>query len=193
MTSSFVRWTPDDRPPRLSDPPRPGLLLDRDGCLVVDEAHLADPAGLVPLRGAQDAVARAGDRGLRVAVATNQSVVGRGLVTPADMTVMHARLVDLFPAIEVVYHCPHLPGAGCPCRKPLPAMPSAAVRDLGLDPERTTMVGDKLTDVAAGRAAGVAAVLVRTGYGASQAAAALDAGIPVVDALADVVDDLVAP
>lgn len=186
----MIRWTPDGRPPRRPDPPGPGLVLDRDGCLTVEEHHLTDPARLRPLPGAQEAVAAAAGLGRRVAVVTNQSVVGRGMVHPDTMRSMHARLAALFPAIEVVYHCPHRPDEGCSCRKPLPRMPLAAVEDLGLDPTRTLLVGDKVTDVEAGRAAGLSAVLVRTGHGRDEAAEATAAGVVVVDDLAAAVAGL---
>lgn len=176
----MIRWTPDGQPPRRLDPPGPGLVLDRDGCMTVEEDHLTEAERLVPLPGAQQAVARAAESGYRVAVVTNQSVVGRGMVTADGMVAMHARLVVLFPAIEVVYHCPHRPDEGCPCRKPAPAMPVAAINDLGLDPPRTVLVGDKLTDVQAGWAAEVSALMVRTGHGSDEAADAEAAGARLV-------------
>lgn len=188
----MIRWTPDGRPPRRGVPASPGLVLDRDGCLTVEEHHLTDPTRLAALPGARDAVRRAASAGRRIAVVTNQSVVGRGMVTPATMVEMHQRLVEIFPDVEVVYHCPHRPEAGCPCRKPLPMMPRAALDDLGLDPERTVLVGDKSTDLEAGRAAGLDVVLVRTGHGEHEAARVVRAGLPVVDTLADAVARLVA-
>jgi len=185
-----IRWTPDGQPPRASDPPVPGLVLDRDGCLTVEGHHLTDPDDLVPEVDAQDAVARAAAAGWRIAVVTNQSVVARGLVAPETMLAMHVRLAALFPTIDVVYHCPHLPDAGCTCRKPAPRMPAAAVTDLGLDPGRTLMVGDKVTDAGAGRAANLDVVMVRTGHGADEVDEAIAAGIPVVDSLATAIDRL---
>ncbi len=185
----MIRWTPDGRPPRRGDPPGPGLLLDRDGCLTVEVDHLTDPTGLQPEEGAADAVARAAMAGLRIAVVTNQSVVGRGWVEPETMLSMHARLVALFPAVEAVYHCPHLPDVGCPCRKPRPTMLEAAMVDLGLDPARTTMVGDTMTDVGAGERAGVATVLLRTGHGRDQDGGP---GQRRADTISDAIAELVA-
>lgn len=184
----MIRWTSDGRPPRASDPPVPGLVLDRDGCLTVEGHHLTDPADLVPEEGAQEAVARAAAAGWRVAVVTNQSVVGRGLVAPEAMLAMHVHLSTLFPSIDVVYHCPHVPDSGCTCRKPAPRMPASAVADLGLDPARTVLVGDKVTDAGAGRAAGLDVLLVRTGHGADEADAAAADDIEVVDSLPAAID-----
>lgn len=188
----MIRWTPDGEPPRHDDPPGPGLVLDRDGCLTVEGHHLTDPDDLVPEAGAQDAVRRAAAAGLRVAVVTNQSVVGRGLVSADTMLAMHVRLAALFPAIEAIYHCPHRAGQGCTCRKPRPRMPAAAVADLGLDPTRTVMVGDKVTDAGAGRAASLDVMLVRTGHGSDEADQAAAVGIPVVDSLVVAIDRILA-
>jgi D-glycero-D-manno-heptose 1,7-bisphosphate phosphatase len=157
------------------------VLLDRDGTLIRDHPYLADP-GLVELeRGALAALQRLRQAGYLLVVATNQSGIGRGLYGEREFAAVQARVAELLAAGGValagVYHCPHHPtdarGAlrvRCDCRKPAPGMLERAVRELGLARERCVMVGDSLSDVGAGRAAGMATVLVRTGQGARLAA-----------------------
>lgn len=184
------RWTPDGSSPLRGEPPGPGLLLDRDGTLTVEGGYLGDPDDLEPVPGAPEAVAAARAAGWRIAVVTNQSAVARGLVSRARLDRMHARLAVQYPAVEAIYDCPHHPDDGCDCRKPAPGMPAAAMADLGLDPDRTVMVGDHLTDCEAARAAGVTGILVRSGHGGDHAAAAAAAGFAVVDDLPAAINDL---
>lgn len=184
----FTRWTPDGRPPRRTEVPTAGFLLDRDGCLTVEAGHLSSPDQLVPQAGAQDAVARLVDAGVRLAVVTNQSAIARGLVDEDGMAALHARLTQLFPGLEAVYHCPHHADDGCPCRKPSPVMPTAAVHDLGLDPARTWFVGDHRTDTDAALAAGLGTRLLLTGHGHTHVDEVTE-DVATSATLADAVDD----
>jgi D-glycero-D-manno-heptose 1,7-bisphosphate phosphatase len=168
----------------------PGLIVDRDGTLVEERGYISDPADLVPLPGVATALARARDAGVVVAVVTNQSAVGRGLVTESQLAVLHQRLTWL--GVEAVYYCPHLPDAGCDCRKPLPGLVRRAIDELQLDTARTVLVGDHLTDCMAARAAGVDAMLVLTGHGATHASVARDGGFVVVADLPTAVDRFLA-
>jgi len=161
---------------------RPGLIVDRDGTLIEERGYVTQAADIVLLPGVEAALERATDAGVAVAVVTNQSAIGRGLLTVAELEELHEAIRSL--GVSAIYHCPHLPDAGCDCRKPQPGMVRSAVADLELDPQRTVVVGDHLTDCLAGRAAGVGAVLVRTGHGEHHAAEAEALGFPVV---ADVV------
>lgn len=187
MTSSSIhRWSKGSVVPWRDV--APGLVIDRDGTLTVERGYLADPDELEPIPGAVGAVARARAAGLRLAVVTNQVAVAKGMVTEEQLAAMHRRLDDLFGGFDAVYHCPHHYDAGCDCRKPAPGMVAAAIADLHLDPARTLLVGDHLTDCLAGRGAGLSAVLVRTGHGREHEAEAEGAGFPVVDDLAEAVD-----
>lgn len=189
MTAPFTihRWTRDGAVPSFPEP-APGLVIDRDGTLTVERGYLADPADLEPVAGAIDAVARARAAGLRLAVVTNQVAVAKGIVTEAALAAMHRRLDEVFGGFDAIYHCPHHYDDGCPCRKPAPGMVRAAIADLSLDPARTLLVGDHLTDCLAGRDAGTRAVLVQTGHGRDHAGEAAAAGFTVVDDLAAAVD-----
>ncbi len=165
---------------------RAGLILDRDGTLTEERGYVTDLADLVLLPGTQDALAKARAAGVTLVVVTNQSAIGRGLLTEAALGDLHESLRGL--GVAAVYHCPHLPDDGCDCRKPNPGMITRAVRELDLDPARSMLVGDHLTDCQAARAAGVPAVLVRTGHGGAHAAEAEAEGFPVVDDLPAAVD-----
>ncbi len=160
---------------------RPGLIVDRDGTLVEERGYISDPRDLVVLPGVAEALARARLAGAVVVVVTNQSAVARGLVTEEALLALHERLRPL--GIDAFYHCPHMPDAGCECRKPKPALLVRAIADHDLDRGRTLAVGDHLTDCLAGRAAGVDAVLLSSGHGQEHATAARAEGFPVLDDL----------
>ncbi|MEV5887112.1 HAD family hydrolase [Streptomyces sp. NPDC052020] len=147
------------------------VLLDRDGVLNVNRPdHVTHPAQWQWLPGAVDACCRLTDLGIpRIAVVTNQSAVGRGLLTADGLSRIHDRMTaDLAEAgvpRPVVVHCPHLPDAGCPCRKPRPGMLVQALEKLGVAPAEALLVGDHDTDLAAAAEAGCWSVHVRTGRG----------------------------
>lgn len=147
------------------------LILDRDGVVVREAKYLADPAGLQVLPGAAAAMRRARERGYRLVGVSNQSGIGRGLFTHAQLAAVMRRLDGILdPAgagFDGFYYCPHAPQEGCACRKPdTGLLQEAGILD-ALDRGRSWMVGDKDSDVALGRVLGVGAILVRTGYGAS--------------------------
>lgn len=174
------------------------VFLDRDGVINVEVDYLHDPAELVLIGGAAETIATLGRTGAAVVVVTNQAGIGRGKYTERELAAVTAHLDALLAAagarLDGSYFCPHHPGAGlgdyrqvCRCRKPAPGMLEQAAAELALDLEGSVIVGDKATDLAAGRAVGCATVLVRTGYGAREEAAARAAGLcdAVFDSLAD--------
>lgn len=164
--------------------PRPGVFLDRDGC-VVDELHfLVDPGATRLLPGAAAAIAALNRADVPVVLVTNQSAIARGLLDEAGLGRVHARMADLLAAegahLDLVLHCPHHPDftAACPCRKPEPGMLQEGAERLGLDLARSWMVGDAARDLEAGRRAGVGGlVLVATGKGAREHAALAAEGV----------------
>ena len=137
--------------------PRRALFLDRDGTLITDVGYPRDPALVEPLPGALEAL-RALSARFALVIVSNQSGIGRGLITPAEARAVHDRVIAVFAGAGVdfagAYYCPHAPGDGCPCRKPAPGLLLDAARDLGLDLAGSVMVGDKASDIAAGLAAG---------------------------------------
>jgi len=153
---------------------RRAAFLDRDGVLVVDR-HLITSVDQVELfTGAAAAVRRLNDAGFAVVVVSNQPVVARGMVTEAQIERIHrfiaAELKAAGAVIDRFYFCPHHPHAtlpayrvACSCRKPGAGMLREAARNLGLDLSTSYMIGDRVSDVAAGQAAGCTTILVETG------------------------------
>jgi histidinol-phosphate phosphatase family protein len=134
-----------------------------------EREYLHDPKDLIVIAGVAEAIAAINRRRIPVAVVTNQAGIGRGMY---GVEAYHAvnRAIDASLArsgahIDAWYFCPHHPDAECVCRKPKPGMMLAAARDLSLDLGRSVLVGDKVSDLEAARAAGCRTVLVRTGYG----------------------------
>jgi D-glycero-D-manno-heptose 1,7-bisphosphate phosphatase len=170
---------------------KPGVFLDRDGTIVEQVHHLRDPADIRLIDGAADAIRRLQEAGFVTVVVTNQSVIGRGMLTEQGLHEIHAemnrQLAAHGAAIDAIYFCPVAPeGAGRECiehpdRKPGPGMLHRAAREIGLDLSASWMVGDMISDVLAGRNAGCrATILVRTGLGTTQ-----DAKHTAIDYAAD--------
>jgi D-glycero-D-manno-heptose 1,7-bisphosphate phosphatase len=137
--------------------PRPALFVDRDGTLIVDVGYPRDPALVEPLPGAISALRELGAR-FALVIISNQSGIGRGLITEAEARAVHDRVIEVFAregvAFAGAYYCPHAPEASCSCRKPAPGLLLDAARELGLDLATSVMIGDKASDVTAGLAAG---------------------------------------
>ena len=175
------------------------LILDRDGVLneeAPDRGYVRSPAEWRWIPGALQALAMFGQAGIRVSVATNQSGVGRGIMTSADLEAVHASMLDAVSRaggdIAAVLVCPHAPAEACRCRKPAPGLIEAAIAQAELEPAVTLVVGDDVRDVEAARGAGVASVLVRTGKGRAAVAALTGAPVPVYDDLLAVAQWLLA-
>jgi len=138
------------------------VLLDRDGTLVHDVPYNGDPALVAPVPGARSAVDRLRAAGVRTGVITNQSAIGSGRLSAADVAAVNARVEELLGPFDVWEVCPHAADAGCACRKPAPAMVLDACEQLDVDPRRCTVIGDIGSDVGAAEAAGAVGVLVPT-------------------------------
>lgn len=149
---------------------RRALFLDRDGTLNVDTGYVHVPETVRLLPGAAEGVAEARRRGYLVVVVSNQSGVGRGFFGPEAVdlvnTKVEALLAEADPEAKLdgVYSCLHAPPEPgedpCACRKPEPGLLLQAARELGIDLSASWMVGDKPSDVEAGRAAGTRTVYV---------------------------------
>jgi D-glycero-D-manno-heptose 1,7-bisphosphate phosphatase len=139
--------------------PARGLFLDRDGIVNLDTGYLHRAEECVFLDGVFDLVRGFAARGFRPVIVTNQSGIGRGYYGEVDfqrlMRWMRGRFIAEGAAIAAVYHCPSLPDAGDPRRKPAPGMFLEAAAELGLDLAHSWSVGDQEGDVEAGRAAGI--------------------------------------
>jgi histidinol-phosphate phosphatase family protein len=138
------------------------VFLDRDGTIVVDVPYNGDPERVTAMPGAGRALARLRAAGLPVAVISNQSGVGRGLIDLDQVRAVNRRAEELLGEFDGWHFCPHTEDDGCACRKPAPGLVLAAAAALGLRPECCAVVGDIAADVQAAQAAGAAAVLVPT-------------------------------
>jgi D-glycero-D-manno-heptose 1,7-bisphosphate phosphatase len=140
------------------------VILDRDGTMVVDRGYMEDPAALEFLPGTAEGLRSLYAQGYRLVVITNQSAVGRGLFPIERVYAMNARLErmveELGPKLEHIYFCPHAPDAGCDCRKPALRLMTRAAAELGFDPSRAIVIGDKESDVKFGRRAGAITMLI---------------------------------
>lgn len=143
------------------------VFLDRDGTLIDDIGYISDPEDVRLVPGAADALRGLRDAGFRLVVVSNQSGLGRGLITQEQADAVHHRFVEELgragARIDGAFYCPHAPEDGCACRKPLPGLLLDAARGLGLDLGRSFMVGNSDVDRAAGEAAGARAILLADG------------------------------
>jgi HAD superfamily hydrolase (TIGR01662 family) len=138
------------------------VLLDRDGTLVHDVPYNGDPDLVRPMRDAPRTLDRLRARGIRLAIVSNQSGIGRGRLSTGQAEAVMQRTVDLLGPFDDVRWCPHVDADRCACRKPAPGLLLAAAEALGVDPLRCAVIGDIGTDVDAARAAGMRSVLVPT-------------------------------
>jgi len=134
--------------------------LDRDGTIVIDVPYNGNPDLVAPVKGAAAALARLRAAGLRLAVVSNQSGIGRGHISAADVERVNRRVDELLGPFEAWYYCPHAPQDGCDCRKPQARLLLEAARHLGVRPHEVAVVGDKESDMQAARNAGMTGVKV---------------------------------
>lgn len=166
------------------------VIFDRDGVLN-REAHGAgyvlEPAEFFWLPGALEGLAMLRRAGLYLSVATNQSGVGRGLMTLAQLDAVHARMQDeasqYGATLDAVLFCPHAPEDHCACRKPAPGLIQEAITRSGIAASESLVVGDDQRDLEAAARAGVRAALVRTGKGRKTQALLRGADVPTYDDL----------
>lgn len=145
------------------------VFLDRDGVLSVEGGdYVTRPELLRMLPRVGEAIERLNRANFRVMIVTNQSAVGRGLMTLDDLAEVHTRLQSEVALeggrIDAVYFCPHRPDEGCSCRKPAPGMLLRAAAEHEIDLHRSYMIGDSPKDIAAGASVGCRTVLVLSGH-----------------------------
>ncbi len=140
------------------------VFLDRDGTLNYDPGYLRVAAELKLLAGVGPSLARLKRAGARLVVVTNQSGVGRGIITLKDLEAIHARLQGLLEqedaALDAIYFCPHHPDDGCRCRKPNVGMVERAQSELQLDLRRSYLIGDHARDIQLAKRVGAKAILL---------------------------------
>ncbi|GAB3309731.1 HAD-IIIA family hydrolase [Epidermidibacterium keratini] len=136
------------------------VLFDRDGTLVHDVPYNGDPDLVSEVDGALRALDSLRERGVPLGVVTNQSAVGRGIISYRDMVRVNDRVASSLGPFTTWHSCPHGPDEGCACRKPAPGMVQRACADVGVDPRQCVVVGDTRADVEAARNAGAIGILV---------------------------------
>ena len=169
------------------------IILDRDGVINLDsDQFIKSPEEWVPIPGSLEAIARLNQAGYRVAVATNQSGVGRGLFDMSMLNSIHAKMVKKLAnaggRIDALFYCPHAADAKCACRKPQAGMFLEIAARFNMPLSAVPSVGDSLRDLQAAATVGATPILVRTGKGkATLAVGNLPDSTLVFDDLAEVV------
>ncbi|PCJ35726.1 MAG: D-glycero-beta-D-manno-heptose-1,7-bisphosphate 7-phosphatase [Cellvibrionales bacterium] len=177
------------------------IILDRDGVINQDSDNYIKSADeWQPLPGSIEAIARLCRAGYSVAIATNQSGLGRGLFDLDALEAIHDKMRGLVESagghIAGIYYCPHLPTAGCSCRKPAPGLLDAIALDFATSLAGKVFIGDSLKDLQAGAERQCRPILVRTGKGIGSEKQLADEtneqvrNAEVHDDLASVVDNL---
>lgn len=166
------------------------IVLDRDGVINRDSVeYIKSPDEWVSYPSSIEAIARLTGAGFDVVVATNQSGVGRGLLSAAMLASIHEKMTQEVEAagghIAGIYVCPHRPEEGCSCRKPAPGLLRRLESERGTSLQGVPLVGDKVSDMRAAMAVGARPILVLSGRG-REAARSIDA------ASWEVFDDLAA-
>ena len=146
------------------------MFLDRDGTIIRDVGYLRDPSEVTLLPGSIDALSRMSTAGFMLILVSNQSGIGRGLITQEQADRVHRRFEELLDGegvrLSASYYCPHHPDDNCQCRKPRTGLLERASMELDIDLQTSVMVGDSESDADAGAASGCRAILIDpTGIG----------------------------
>jgi histidinol-phosphate phosphatase family protein len=169
--------------------PRPFLLVDRDGTLIVEKHYLHDPAEVELIPGAAQTLAEARQKGWGIVCVSNQAGVGRGMFDEDAVIAVNQRVEVLLNAkgasIDEYYFCTDHPDLPSTHRKPAPGMAFDAAKDFDIDLSASVVIGDKPADIDLGKAIGARTVLVRTGYGAEHEAKKDCEPDFIIDSLAD--------
>lgn len=146
--------------------PRPAIFFDRDGTLMKEVDHCHRPEEVQAIKGAAALLAKTREKGWLHVIITNQSGIGRGYFTKKEFDAVQTELQrQLNGLIDGVYMSPDMPNSNSMRRKPAPGMILEAEKEFNIDLPRSIMIGDRASDIEAGKAAGCRTILVLTGYG----------------------------
>jgi D-glycero-D-manno-heptose 1,7-bisphosphate phosphatase len=152
----------------------PAVFLDRDGVIIQNRENYVrrwEDVEFLPL--SLQALKRLSQSTYKIIIITNQSAIGRGIITMEQVEAINQRIIKEITAVggrvDGFFICPHVPDDHCLCRKPLPGLILQAADALSIDLPSSAMIGDALTDIQAGSAAGIKTlILVKTGRGQEQ-------------------------
>lgn len=150
------------------------VFLDRDGVIIQNrENYVCSWNDVEFLPSALNALERLSQTSYKIIVVTNQSAIGRGIITLQEAEAINRRIIKEIEKsggrVDLFLTCPHAPEAHCLCRKPQPGLIQKAAEQLSIDLESSALIGDALTDIQAGSAAGIKTlILVKTGRGREQ-------------------------
>ncbi|HAJ74911.1 MAG TPA: D-glycero-beta-D-manno-heptose-1,7-bisphosphate 7-phosphatase [Gammaproteobacteria bacterium] len=175
------------------------VILDRDGVINEDsDEYIKSAEEFIPISSSLDAIASLHRAGFRIAVASNQSGLGRSLFDEFALANIHHKLCSMAEAaggfVDGIFYCPHRPEDGCSCRKPGTGLLEQIEREYSCSLSNCYFVGDSLKDIQAAKAYGLRPVLVRTGKGAQTEQELLrgkQSAVPVFDDLAAAVERLI--
>lgn len=167
------------------------VILDRDGVINHDsDSYIKSADEWQPIDGSIEAISKLNEHGFQIAVATNQSGLGRNLFDEYALAQIHHKLCSMVEAsgghIDAIFYCPHSPDEDCACRKPKTGLLEMIESELACSLEDVYFVGDSLKDVDAAIAFGCKPAVVRTGNGGKTEKALVQRGddtIPVFDDL----------
>ena len=174
------------------------VILDRDGVINYDsDQYIKSPAEWRPIPGSVEAIARLHQGGWRIAVATNQSGIGRGLFDMATLNAINDKMMEMVfrqgGRIDALFFCPHTAAEACGCRKPRTGMFEEIAARFHTELKGVPVVGDSLKDLQAAEAVGAQPVLVLTGKGTrTRDEGSMPRKTLVFDSLADAARHLVA-
>ena len=174
------------------------IFLDRDGVINEEpESHVTDWSDFHFMPGVKSSLRRAKDNGYSVFVITNQSCIGRGTVSRETidhiMENMSSEIAESGGEIKKVYYCPHAPDEGCDCRKPKPGLLLRASEENDINLPEAWFIGDKVTDIEAGRRAGVRMIYIERGSKPSESVESTPGdAVNIVANLSEAVDYIIA-
>jgi len=149
----------------VSDALSPAIFIDRDGTIMEDCVYCSDPKNVKIFPGVPEALRRLKSNGFKLIIITNQSGIGRGLITLEQYRAVEADVLRQLGdgLIDATYFCPDVPGQHSTRRKPAPGMVVEATREHQVDLSRSFLIGDSEIDVECAHNAGVRAIRVQTG------------------------------
>ena len=172
------------------------IILDRDGVINQDSAeYVKTPDEWHPIPGSLEAIAELYHANWRIIIASNQSAIGRGLMSTEQLYQIHAKMQDALARlgawVEGLFFCPHVPTARCRCRKPAPGLLEDISKRFHTSLEGVPFVGDTLKDVQVAEQVGATPYLVLTGKGKQTLAGDFPENVEVYDNLAGIAKQIV--